>query len=314
MFKDADGYNRYNNRLTHMNRNEYSTDRDRHGHLVDRHGRRINSRGRLVDSHDRNTDEYGRRINSRGRLVDSHDRNTDRYGRLERKTRRKRSYNYYNFLSANNNTRLNKLLTGSRPNSNEMNDNNVWNNATAEPSCLDYAKDECVAPDCKWDTDKCVPSVLHTENNCYGKHHSECIDKCKWYGNVHTGKCYATFGSMKELKEEHEMVNKELKTFKNFIKMLHNKNKSLIFYIRQRINEININIDKLLKKKTGFKSNLRKIKNQNVLDNRLDIYKETTSKLGELKIEKDNLKQILHNINNASQQHRVLSRRKNLLA
>jgi hypothetical protein len=283
------------------NRNEYSTDRDRYGHLVDRHGRRINSRGRLVDRYDRNTDEYGRR-------VDRYDRNTDEYGRVERKTRRNRSHNYYNFLSKNNNTRLNKLLTGSQPNSNEMNDNNVWNNATAEPSCLDYAKDECVAPDCKWDTNKCVPSVLHTENNCYGKHHSECIDKCKWYGNVHTGKCYATFGSMKELKEEHEMVNKELKTFKNFIKMLNNKNKSLIFYIRQRINEININIDKLMKKKTGFKTNLRKIKRQNVLDNRLDTYKETTSKLGELKIEKENLKQILHNINNASQQPRSRSR------
>ena len=90
--------------------------------------------------------------------------------------------------------------------------------------------------------------------------------------------------------------------------MLNNKNKSLIFYIRQRINEININIDKLMKKKTGFKTNLRKIKRQNVLDNRLDTYKETTSKLGELKIEKENLKQILHNINNASQQPRSRSR------
>ena len=190
-------------------------------------------------------------------------------------------------------------MKGSPANTNETDENNIWNNASAgvaEPSCLDYAKDECVAPDCKWDTEKCVPNVLHTENNCYGKTHSACIDKCKWYGNVHTGKCYATFGSIAELKAEHEMVNKELKTFKKFIKMLHNKNKSLIFYIRKRINDININIDKLMKRKKSFKSNLRGIKQQNHLENRLNTYKETTGKLGELKLEKENLKQILHNI------------------
>ena len=78
--------------------------------------------------------------------------------------------------------------------------------------------------------------------------------------------------------------------------MLHNKNKSLIFYIRKRINDININIDTLLKRKKSFKSNIRGIKQQNNLENRLNTYKETTGKLGELKLEKENLKQILHNI------------------
>jgi hypothetical protein len=253
-----------------------------------------------ADSNDYRVDSSGRRyqVNSSGRPHRA-DSNSNGYrSRNKRRNYRTERGNYYKFLSNNNNRRLNNLMEGSRANTNETNENNIWNNASAvaEPSCLDYDKDECVAPDCKWDTNKCVPNVLHTENNCYGKPHSACIDRCKWYGNVHTGKCYATFGSIAELKEEHEMVNKELKTFKKFIKMLHNKNKSLIFYIRKRINDININIDKLMKRKKSFKSNLRGIKQQNNLETRLNTYKETTGKLGELKMEKENLKQILHNI------------------
>ena len=267
--------------------------------------RRTHHRNRNYNNN--NTNSYNNDYNNNSNSNSNN--NNNKYYRNKRTYRTKRrrvvTNRDYRFLPTDHRKRLKSLMkrnTNFNSNLLESEENDTWNSVAMQNNieeglmCVNRDKSDCPTPECNWDKTQCVPSIIYSETNCYGKKHAECIGDCKWHGNVHNGTCHAQFGTMSELKLQHELINKELKTFSAFVKLLQNKNRSLVFHIRNKINDINKKLGVLFEKKRKFKKDIVKIKDQNKLNTRLNTFKTTTGDLVLLQNEKKELNDILLSI------------------
>ena len=120
--------------------------------------------------------------------------------------------------------------------------------------CLGKSEDKCDPEKCVFEDKKCMPNVLKKEKVCYGKSYNECKSPCKFYGkSVHDkDKCYYKYENTEELKLEQQLIAKEIAGFKRFIKILKNKNKSIVFHLAEEINKTNKQLDKLIDKKKAL--------------------------------------------------------------
>ena len=203
---------------------------------------------------------------------------------------------YYNNLYSNSpfNNLYNNRYYNSRyyTNRNRNNRNNKKNSKSllnvddVVESCYDNTRANCLGPTCKynWKTKRCIPNLIKNEALCYKKNFNTCYGNCRWYGNVHKGKCHFNFKNLDELKKHHDLIQSELITLSSIITIFNKKNNSVLFQLNKEIN-------KLRKKKSNLKNQLKKISSKlsknNNKNNALNIERETNIKTDITKIEQD---------------------------
>ena len=166
--------------------------------------------------------------------------------------------------------------------------------------CLNQKKSDCLQPECRWKSNglfkgECVPSIIHSEHQCFDRKYHDCVSPCVWGSkDIHSkGHCHYTFGSEEEFDKEYELINDEILIFNKFINILKNKNKSILYHIIKRLRYIDVKLKTIY---DDIKRHQKKsLRGQSTFES-IEKNTELSKKQIELKLDKEKLEQIFRKI------------------